>query len=60
MGSQIYTNEEEREATINYLKNRSTAVMEELFTEVVSKARKKYKHKSFHIHNTRSRGRLPN
>jgi len=52
----LYTDEKERATSINYLKNRS-ASME--FTEVVSKATKKKRHKGFQVHNTRSKGRLP-
>ncbi|RHN56387.1 hypothetical protein MtrunA17_Chr5g0428951 [Medicago truncatula] len=53
----VYTDEEDREAAIIYLKNRSAAT-EEPFTEVVSKATKKKKQKGFQVHNTRSKGRL--
>ncbi|KEH34355.1 DUF4283 domain protein [Medicago truncatula] len=41
-----------------YLKNRSTAT-EEPFTKVVSKTTKKNLKKGFLVHNTRSKGRLP-
>lgn len=58
MGPRVYTDEEEREAAINYLKN-CNALMEEPFNKVVSKAKKKNKHKGFQVHNTRYRGRLP-
>ena len=58
-GPRVYADEEEREATIRYLKNRYV-VMEEPFTEVVSKLTKTKKHKSFQVHNTRSKSRLPN
>ncbi|KEH27699.1 hypothetical protein MTR_5g029545 [Medicago truncatula] len=54
----VYTNEEEREAAINYLKNRSLA-REEPFIEV-SKSKKKKVQKGFQVHNTRSKGRPPN
>jgi len=52
----LYTDEEERATTINYLKNRF-ASME--FTEAVSKATKKKRQKGFQVHNTCSKGRLP-
>ena len=52
----VYTDEEEREAAINYLKNRS---VEEPFIEV-SKSKKKSVQKHFQVHNTRSKGRTPN
>jgi hypothetical protein len=58
IGPKVYTDEEEREAAINFLKNR-TAVREEPFTVVVSKAKKKNMQKGFQVHNTRSRGRHP-
>jgi hypothetical protein len=51
----IYTDEEEREAALNFLKNRYVPP-EEPFTEVVSKAKKKNMKKGIHVHNTRSRG----
>jgi len=54
----VYTDEEKIEAAINYLKNRSTTTIEEPFTEVVSKTTKKNLKKDFHVHNTRSKGRL--
>jgi hypothetical protein len=54
----IYTDEEEREAALNFLKNRSVPP-EEPFTEVVSKAKKKNMQKGIHVHNTRNRGRFP-
>jgi len=54
----VYTDEEEREDVIKYLKNRSTAT-EEPFTEVVSKTTKKNLKKGFRVHNTHSKGRLP-
>jgi hypothetical protein len=58
--ARLYTDEEEREAAINYLRNRS-AVSEEPFIEVDSRAtKKKNKHKGFRVHNTHSGGRLPN
>jgi len=46
MGPRVYTDEEEREAAIRYLKNRSAAT-EEPFTEVA----KKKKLKDFQVHN---------
>jgi hypothetical protein len=52
----VYTDEEENAAAINYLKNRPAA-MEEPFTEVVSKAKKKNSHKGVNVHNTRARGK---
>lgn len=52
---QVYTDEEGREAAINYLKNRSVAI-EEPFIEV-SKRKKKNVQKGFQVHNTRSKGR---
>jgi len=52
----LYTDEEERVATIYYLRNRS-ASME--FIEVVSKATKKKRQKGFQVHNTRSKRGLP-
>ncbi|RHN55635.1 hypothetical protein MtrunA17_Chr5g0420001 [Medicago truncatula] len=55
---QVYTDEEEREAAINYLKNRSVAE-DEPFIEV-SKSKKKKVQKHFQVHNTRSRGSPPN
>ncbi|WJX27440.1 hypothetical protein P8452_16255 [Trifolium repens] len=58
IGHRVYTDEEEREAAINFLKNRD-ATREEPFTEVVSKAKKKKLQKGFQVHNTRSRGRHP-
>jgi len=54
----VYTDEEEREANINYLKNRSVAI-EELFIEL-PKRKKKNVQKGFQVHNTRSKGRPPN
>jgi len=55
----LYTDEEEREAAINFLRNRS-AVSEGPFIEVESRAtKKKNKQKGFRVHNTRSAGRLP-
>jgi hypothetical protein len=54
----VYTDEEEREAAINFLNNRA-ATREESFTVVVSKAKKKSMQKGFQVHNTRSRGRHP-
>jgi hypothetical protein len=54
----VYTDEEEREAAINYLKNCSVAE-EEPFIEV-SKTKKKNVQKRFQVHNTHSRGRPPN
>jgi hypothetical protein len=45
-GPQVYTDEEERAAAINYLRNRA-ATTEEPFTEVVSKAGKKNLKKGF-------------
>ncbi|MCI48956.1 DUF4283 domain protein, partial [Trifolium medium] len=53
IGHQVYTDEEENATAISYLKNRSTA-MEDPFTEVVSKAKKK---EGIPVHNTRSSGR---
>jgi hypothetical protein len=50
----VYTDEEENAAAINYLKNRPAA-MEEPFTEVVSKAKKKNSHKGVNVHNTRAK-----
>ncbi|RHN46607.1 hypothetical protein MtrunA17_Chr7g0244041 [Medicago truncatula] len=50
----VYTDEEERETTINYL-NRS-ATREEPFIEV-SKSKKKIVQKGFQVHNMRSKGR---
>jgi hypothetical protein len=58
IGHRVYTDEEERETAINFLKNRD-ATREEPFTEVVSKAKKKKLQKGFQVHNTRSRGRHP-
>jgi hypothetical protein len=52
----VYTDEEENAAAINYLKNRPAA-MEEPFTEVVSKTKKKNSHKGVNVHNTRARGK---
>lgn len=57
MRPRVYTDEEEREAAIKYLKNRFTAT-EEPFTEVVSKTTKKNL-KGFRVHNTRSKGKSP-
>ncbi|RHN56251.1 hypothetical protein MtrunA17_Chr5g0427441 [Medicago truncatula] len=54
---QVYTDEEERELAINYLKNHF-AIKEEPFIEV-SKSKKKIVQKGFQIHNTRSKGRPP-
>jgi hypothetical protein len=54
----VYTDAEEHEAAINYLKNRPPTI-EEPFIEVVSKAKKKNIQKGFQVHNTRSRGRPP-
>ncbi|PNX56776.1 hypothetical protein L195_g050057 [Trifolium pratense] len=54
----IYTDEEEREEALNFLKNRSVS-SEEPFTDVVSKAKKKNMRKGILVHNTRSRGRVP-
>jgi hypothetical protein len=51
-----YIRKEENAAAINYLKNRPAA-MEEPFTEVVSKAKKKNSHKGVNVHNTRARGK---
>jgi hypothetical protein len=53
----VYTDEEEREAAISYVKNRSVAI-EEPFIEV-SKKKKKNVQKGFQVHNTRSKGRPP-
>ncbi|PNX90660.1 hypothetical protein L195_g046785, partial [Trifolium pratense] len=50
----VHTDEEEREAAINFLKNHATTI-EEPFTDVLSKATKKNQHKGFQVHNTRSR-----
>ncbi|WJX90063.1 hypothetical protein P8452_72000 [Trifolium repens] len=52
-----YTDEEEREAALNFLKNRYVPP-EEPFTEVVSKPKKNMQ-KGVHLHNTRSRGGFP-
>jgi hypothetical protein len=57
-GPRVYTDEEEIAVAVRYLRNRS-ATTEEPFTEVVSKATKKDLKKGFHVHNTRSRGKLP-
>ena len=57
-GPQVYAYEEEIAAAVRYLRNRS-ATTEKPFTEVVSKATKKNLKKGFHVHNTRSRGKLP-
>ena len=57
-GPRVYTNEEEIAAAVNYMRNRS-ATTKEPFTKVVSKATKKNLKKGFHVHNTRSRGKLP-
>ncbi|MCI90108.1 DUF4283 domain protein, partial [Trifolium medium] len=46
IGRRVYTNEEEREAAIKFLKNRATAI-EEPFTDVVPKAKKKNLQKGF-------------
>ncbi|KAK2427610.1 hypothetical protein QL285_026178 [Trifolium repens] len=55
----VYTDEEEREAAINFLKSRA-ATGEVPFTTVVSKAKKKKNmQKGFQVHNTRSRGSHP-
>lgn len=51
----VYTDEEEREAAINYLKNRSVAE-EEPFIEV-SNTKKKNVQKRYQVHITRARGR---
>ncbi|XP_045802224.1 uncharacterized protein LOC123895782 [Trifolium pratense] len=53
IGHRVYTDEEETATTINYLKNRSAAV-EEPFTDVVSKAKKKKSQKGFPVRYTRS------
>jgi hypothetical protein len=53
-----YTDEEEREASINFLNN-GGAVREKPFTVVVSKVKKKSLQKGFQVHNTYSRGRHP-
>jgi hypothetical protein len=58
IGHRVYSDEEEREAAINFLKNRAVT-SEEPFTVVVSKAKKKNMQKGFQVHNTRSRGRHP-
>jgi hypothetical protein len=58
IGHRVYSDEEEREAAINFLKNRA-ATSEEPFTVVVSKAKKKNMQKGFQVHNTRSKGRHP-
>jgi CHASE1-domain containing sensor protein len=58
IGYRVYSDEEEREAAINFLKNRAVT-SEEPFTVVVSKAKKKNMQKGFQVHNTRSRGRHP-
>jgi len=55
----VYNDEEERAAAINYLRNHA-ATTEEPFTEVLSKARKNNLKKGYPVHNTCSRGRLPN
>jgi len=52
----LYTDEEEIAATINYLRNRYASIE---FIEAMPKAIKKKRHKSFQVHNTRSKGRLP-
>jgi hypothetical protein len=57
IGHMVYTDEEERAATLNFLKNREAAG-EEPFTEVVSKAKKKNLQKDFQVRNTRSRSRM--
>jgi len=56
IGPQVYTDEEERVATINYLKN-CCAAREELFIEVVSKVNKKNM-QNFQVINTHFRDRL--
>jgi len=58
-GPRVYTDEEEIAAAVRYMRNRS-ATTEEPFTKVVSKATKMNLKKGFHVHNTRSRGKLPN
>jgi len=57
----VYTDGEENAATFNYLKNCGIdfTATEEPFIELMSKAKKKTVQKSFQIHNTRSRGKLP-
>ncbi|MCI41719.1 hypothetical protein A2U01_0062953 [Trifolium medium] len=58
IGHIVYTDEEETEAALNFLKNRE-ASREEPFTDVVSKAKKKNLQKGFLVRNTRSRCRMP-
>jgi len=61
IGPRVYTDEEENAAAINYLKNcfaADSAVTEEPFIEVVSKAKKKKVQKGFQVHNTRSKGKI--
>ncbi|MCI75254.1 DUF4283 domain protein, partial [Trifolium medium] len=58
IGHRVYTDEEEKAAAINFLKNREAA-REEPFTEVVSKTKKNNLQKGFQVRNTRSRGRMP-
>lgn len=58
MGLRVYTDEEERATTINYLKNRSN-IWEEPFIDVVFKTKKNNMHTSFLVHNIHSKGRLP-
>ncbi|CAJ2667598.1 unnamed protein product [Trifolium pratense] len=55
IGHRVYTDEEERAATINFLKN-GEAAREEPFTEVVPKAKKKNLQKGFQVLNTHSTG----
>jgi hypothetical protein len=54
----VYTDEEEREAAIKFLKSR-VAPGEDPFTVVVSKVKQKNMQKGFQVPNTRSRGRHP-
>jgi hypothetical protein len=54
----IYTDEKEREATVKFLKNYYVPLEESSFIEV-SKAKKMNMQKRIHMHNNRSRNRVP-
>lgn len=57
---QLYFDEEERVATINYLRNCSAASKEPFVEVEFRSTKKKNKHNDLWVHNIRSAGRVPN
>jgi len=55
---QVYTDEKEREATLNYLKNRSLVIKNLLLRCL--RERRRMCIKVFQVHNAHSKGRPPN